>query len=333
MTLYDYITITFISVGAVIMLLSANRTKRILNMLPTNKLRGKWRGLSISMFVFFIGYLFVVLLVILGRSELLEFLSGIIFLLGSHFVFIVVSSGLDSFKKIKEINQNLSDTELKNKELERFAYVTSHDLKAPLRGIYSLASFIKADLEDGQTEEVQDHLNTLLKQVERLENLINGILHYSKIGKITVEAINLNLLVHEEYEKYQNLNNVKLEIQGTLPTINGDKTQISQLISNLLNNAIEYNDKKLCQITISSEEKPNFYEISFEDNGPGIPSKYHEKIFEVFQTLAHKDIHESTGIGLSIVKKIMDKHEGEVKVESDGKLGTKFIIVCSKKLK
>ena len=138
------------------------------------------------MLVFLVGYLVVALAVILGKSELLSYLSGAIFFMGALFVFIVVRTGLDSFSKMKVLNQNLDDTELKNKELEQFAHVTSHDLKTPLRGISGLASFIKEDLEAGKTETVFKHLDDMQGRVERLDSLINGILEYSRLGKITV---------------------------------------------------------------------------------------------------------------------------------------------------
>lgn len=284
------------------------------------------------MLLFLVGYLVVAVVVILGKTELLALLSGVIFFMGALFVFIVVGTGLDSFRKLKELNQNLDDTELKNKELEQFAYITSHDLKAPLRGISSLASFIQEDLETGKTDKVYDHLSILQGRVKRLENLINGILNYSKIGKINLEPIDLDALIREEFNNYQYSSSTKLTIQGKLPIIHGDKTQLSQLVSNLIGNAVKYNDKEVCEVQVSYTEKQEFYEITFADNGPGIAPKYHQKIFEVFQTLTDKDTYESTGIGLSIVKKIIEKHEGSIRVESNGKLGTKFIISYPKTL-
>ena len=107
---------------------------------------------------------------------------------------------------------------------------------------------------------------------------------------------------------------------------------MSQVVSNLISNAVKYNDKDVCEITIFSVENTYTYEITFADNGPGIAPKYHQKIFEVFQTLEQKDTYENTGIGLAIVKKIIEKHEGKISVESDGKLETKFIIKYPKLL-
>ena len=323
----DYMIAALILLGAFIMLLSARYTEKILNILPNNELKANWKKLRMLMLVFLVGYLAVVVVVLLGQTSLLAVLAGVIFFMGSLFVFIVVRTGLDSFQKLKELNQNLDDTELKNKELEQFAYITSHDLKTPLRGISSLADFIKEDLEAGETDDVYNHLETMQGRVKRLESLIDGILHYSKIGKIMPEAVDWNKMIHGEAKNYQNPDRpVKFIVKQELPTLIGDKIQLSQVMSNLISNAVKYNDKKVCEITISSEEKPNSYEITFADNGPGIEPKYHEKIFEVFQTLSEKEIYDSTGLGLSIVKKILEKHKGSIRVESDGKLGAKFII-------
>lgn len=328
----DYLIAALILLGAFIMLLSAGYTKKIFDTLPNSELKGNWKKLRLLMFIFLAGYLAVATVVILGQTELLAVLSGLIFFMGSLFVFLVVRTGLDSFRKLKELNQNLDDTELKNKELEQFAYITSHDLKTPIRGISSLADFIKEDLEAGETEDVYDHLDTMQGRVKRLENLIDGILRYSKIGKIMPEAVDLNSMIKADAKNYQDSTTV-FTTKGILPEITGDKMQISQVVSNLISNAVKYNDKEVCEITISSVEKSNSYELIFEDNGPGIAPKYHKKIFEVFQTLQEKDIYESTGLGLSIVKKIIEKHNGTIRVESDGKLGTKFIITYPKVLK
>ena len=333
MNVSDYIIAAFILLGAVIMFLSTQYTKKIFDTLPDSKLQGNWKKLRILMFVFLVGYLVVATVVILGQTSLLAFLAGVIFFMGSLFVFMVVRTGLDSFQKLKELHQNLDDTQLKNKELEQFAYITSHDLKTPLRGISSLASFIKEDLEAGETEDVQAHIETMQDRVMRLESLIDGILQYSKIGKAALETIDLDKMVRDEFENYQDVAHVSFTINGTLPTIQGDRIQLSQVVSNLISNAVKYSDKKRCEISIYSLERTKYHKIIFEDNGPGIEPKYQEKIFEVFQTLQEKDSYDSTGLGLAIVKKIIEKHEGKIAVESDGKLGTQFIIKYPKELR
>lgn len=332
MNVSDHITliVVLISIGALVMGMSMNRTKRILKILPESAFKLSWKKLRLLMLVFLIGYLAVALLVITGETKFLALLSGVIFLMGSLFVFFVVSTSLASFKKLKNLNRNLDDTEIKNKELEQFAYMTSHDLKAPLRGISSLATFIEQDLKTGQTQEVYNNLEALQGQVEHLENLINGILNYSKIGKISIESVDLKALILKEFRNYPNSHTIKYTIIGELPVLQGDKIQLSQVVSNLIGNAVKYNDKEVCEITISSKKNRDSYNVFFKDNGPGISPDYHHKIFELFQTLVQRD--DSTGIGLTIVKKIIEKHKGSINVESDGKLGTTFVISLPKLL-
>ena len=124
----DYLIAALILLGVFIMLLSAGNTKKIFDTLPNSELRGNWKKLRLLMFIFLAGYLAAATVVTLGQTELLAILSGLIFFMGSLLVFLVVRTGLDSFRKLKELNQNVDDTELKNKELEKFAYITSHDL-------------------------------------------------------------------------------------------------------------------------------------------------------------------------------------------------------------
>ncbi|WP_010136028.1 sensor histidine kinase [Ochrovirga pacifica] len=330
MDFYDYIITGLVLSGAIIILLSARYTQKIFRLLSDNNLQSNWKKLRVLMLIFFVGYIGVALVVVLGKTELLAILSGAIFFMGSLFVFLVVSTGLDSFTKLKQLHQNLDDTELKNEELEQFAYITSHDLKAPLRGISSLATFIKEDLQAGKTEDVYKHLDFMQGRIERLESLITGILHYSRIGNIKKESVNLHEIVIDELEEYQNNTNLNCTVKNQLPVVKGDRLQLSQVVANLISNAVKYNDKPVCELVISSIETNDKYFITFQDNGPGIDPKYHQKIFEVFQTLNDRDTYESTGIGLSIVKKIVEKHEGNVEVISDGKLGTKFVMSCPK---
>jgi len=124
----DYLIAALILLGAFIMLLSAGNTKKIFDTLPNSELRGNWKKLRLLMFIFLAGYLAAATVITLEQTELLAIVSGLIFFMGSLFVFLVVLTGLDSFRKLKELNQNVDDTELKNKELEKFAYITSHDL-------------------------------------------------------------------------------------------------------------------------------------------------------------------------------------------------------------
>lgn len=326
MLLSEYLTISFILLGAIIMWLSANKTGKIFNILSKNKYKGSWKKLRFLMLFFIVGYLVAIYLVIHGKNELLVLISGLIFFFGALFVYMVVFVGLQSFKEIEDLNRNINRTELINNELERFAYIASHDLKAPLTAISTLATFIKENLESGQTDTALDHLSTLQGRVTRLEKLINGILNYSRLGKSKIAPVNLNSVVLSEFDNYNELTNVVLSIKGKLPIVYGDEIQLSQAVANLISNAIKYNNKEICEICVSGIETKKYYEITFEDNGPGIAPEYHLKVFEIFQRLESRDEIEGTGIGLSIVKKIIETNRGVIRIDSNGEHGTKFII-------
>jgi len=234
--------------------------------------------------------------------------------------------------KEKETEHKLLE---QNLELEHFAYVVSHDLKAPLRSIDSLANFIEVDLKDNKEEDVISNLALLKGRVHRMDNLIEGILEYSKIGMVETkkEEFDMNQLLSEIIEIQNFPEGFDFKIKTSFPTIIGIKSQFSQLFSNLISNGIKYNDKDQGLIVLDYLEHENGLEFTIEDNGPGIPEKYHDKIFVVFQTLEARGTNESTGIGLSIVKKIIDKLHGTIRLESSENKGTKFIIWLPKQKK
>ena len=217
-----------------------------------------------------------------------------------------------------------------NKELEHFAYVISHDLKAPLIGIHSLASFIEEDL-DSNKKAVSNHLEILKDRVSKMESLIEGILEFSKIGMIKSkkQAINLNNLVVDVFKNLNSPDEFEFKLINKLPTILGVESLFIQLFSNLISNAIKFNDKKNGYIHIDYKDLGEDHEFSIKDNGPGISSDYHEKIFVVFQTLnsdESSNSYKNTGIGLSIVKKIVTNLNGSILLKSEQGNGSNFIV-------
>lgn len=339
MDYYNYILLGFILIGSIIMALSAFLTRKIYDLFPNEKFKTKWKSLYLFMIFFFFGYLGVAYIVIAKHDDLLELLTGILFFLGAFFVYIVVRIGFATLKELQSTNQKLEkrvklrtiELEGKNEELQHFAYIVSHDLKAPLRGVENLAQFIEDDLHNNKKDEVFSNLSLLKSRVARMEGLINGILDYSKIGmvKSKKEKININHLVNDVVNLLK-VDGVEFKITTTLPTITGVKVLYTQLFSNLISNGIKFNDKEKGLITIDYVEQNNTHVFSIEDNGPGIPKEYHKKIFEIFQTLQTKDVYESTGIGLSIVNKIVNKLNGSIKLESPKGKGAKFIISLPK---
>lgn len=227
-------------------------------------------------------------------------------------------------------NKHLADTvrELRrsNKELQDFAYVTAHDLKAPLRGIGTLADWIVTDYTDKLDAEGQEQLKLLKGRVSRMSELIDSILHYSEIGRTTkhVEKVDLNVLVPEAVAQLAVPDHIHVTIEDDLPTVVFEKVRLIQIFQNLIGNAVKYMDKPEGRIEIGCASDERYWTFSVKDNGPGIESKYFEKIFAMFQTLTRRDELESTGIGLAVVKKIVDLYDGAVWLESEVGQGTTF---------
>lgn len=220
-----------------------------------------------------------------------------------------------------------------NKELTQFAYITSHDLKAPLRSIHTLANFIEEDLEQKNYKDVIDHISTLKSRVNRMYNLINGILDFSKIGsdKVRFEEIDLDQLAKEVIESINRPEGFTVTVKTKLPTLRGVRVHMVQLFSNLISNGIKYNNKSNGAIEIDYWVEEEGHLFSFKDNGEGIEKQYFEKIFVIFQTLNARDAIESTGIGLSIVKKIVDNLKGSIEVNSVVNEGTEFLVRIPRK--
>lgn len=226
----------------------------------------------------------------------------------------------------------LEELESVNCELKDFAHIVSHDLKAPLRGIHTLAEWMMTDLGDRLGEEGREQMQLLMGRTDRMQNLINGVLEYSRIGRVHEEraSINLNELVAQVVEDLLPPEHISLDIDGQLPTVSGEPTRIRQLFQNLLSNAIKYMDKEHGLIRVGCEEEPDSWRFFVADNGPGIEEKYFDRIFQIFQTLAPRDTTESTGVGLTVVKKIVECHGGRIWIESRMGEGSTFFFTLSK---
>lgn len=226
----------------------------------------------------------------------------------------------------EELKKNMSNLEKINHDLDQFAYVVSHDLKAPLRAIASLAEWIEEDSEGVLSAETKNNLQLLRGRVQRMENLIHGILAYTKAGKTKGQqsTINTSQYLQEIIDFLNPPPSIQISITGEWPVIETDTIRLHQVFSNLISNAIKYIDKPIGIITVSCHQLENSIQISIEDNGPGIEEAYHQKIFGLFQTLSARDQVESTGIGLSIVKKIVEEQGGKIWVQSENQKGSKF---------
>jgi PAS domain S-box-containing protein len=214
-----------------------------------------------------------------------------------------------------------------NEELTHFAYVVSHDLKAPLRGIKLIAEWLCADYADKLGAEGKEQLDLLQSRVGRMHDLIDGILQYSRVGRVKEEtqAVDLNQLLPSVIDGLAAPEHIHITVESDLPVVEGEKTRISQVFQNLLSNAVKFMDKPVGEIRVGCVEDGRFWRFSVADNGPGIEDKHFDRIFKLFQTLAPRDEFESTGVGLALVKKIVEMYGGRIWVESKVGEGSTFL--------
>jgi PAS domain S-box-containing protein len=256
--------------------------------------------------------------------------------IGIFGIFWDITARKQAEKALEEINRDLQSTvqelQRSNRELQDFAYVTAHDLKAPLRAIGTLSDWLFGDYQDRLDEQGRDHLQLIKGRVSRMNELIDSILRYSEIGRgnRNMQRVNLNTVVSETLASLNPPERFQITLADELPTVVGEKIRLAQVFQHLIGNALRYNDKPEGRIEIGSADDGERWTFSVSDNGPGIPEKYHEKIFKMFQTLAPRDELESIGIGLAVVKKIVELYGGRVWVESTVGQGSTFFFTLPK---
>lgn len=234
--------------------------------------------------------------------------------------------------ELENANRDLANV---NQELNDFAYIVSHDLKAPLRGIRALADWLSADYTDTLDSKGQEQLRLLVNRVDQMHDLIEGILQYSRIGRIKDEIVPIDLceLIPNIIDILAPPEHITITVQENLPIVHAEHTKALQVFQNLLSNAIKYMDKPAGHIEIHCTEVDGVWEFSVSDNGPGIEEKHFQTIFQMFQTLSPRDGIESTGIGLALVKKIVEIHGGTIRVESEPGKGSTFLFTLPHKQK
>ena len=231
----------------------------------------------------------------------------------------------------KEREELLNHLTISNKELNDFAHVVSHDLKAPLRSMNALVTWLHEDLSHLiKDEDIEKNFQLLIKKIDKMDHLINGILKYAGVDKVerSERQVDLDFVVSDITETIHVPKHIKIHVPEKLPTIRGDKFRLHQLFQNLISNAVKYAKEEDGLVTVSYQDKGDNWEFRIQDNGKGIEEKYHKKIFDIFQTL--DDHHNSTGIGLAIVTKIIALYKGKIWVESEYGHGATFIVLLPK---
>ena len=223
-----------------------------------------------------------------------------------------------TFTNITHLKQMEIQLRKRNKELDDFSYIVSHDLKAPLRGIYTLADWIYNDNVEILSADAKQNLNALQKRTKRMGMLIEGILKYSRVGRGAEEtvAIDMHQLMQDVIEMLQPPAGIEIFTRTQLPVIHCDRIQLEQVFQNLLGNAIKHMGKSVGTVEVNCVAVGQHWHFSVKDTGPGIEQRYYHKIFEMFSTLVPRDVVENTGVGLCITKKIIEHFGGEIWVES-----------------
>lgn len=219
-----------------------------------------------------------------------------------------------------------------NRELEQFAYIVSHDLKAPLRGIKHLASWIVEDCKDKLDDESKRHLELLSQRTRLMSDLIDGILQYSRAGRVDLEVsdVDTKALLAEVIDTLNPSKKFVITVAKNLPVFKTVGIILSQVFSNLISNSIKHHQSDAGIIELGVHDMGPYYKFFVADDGPGIDPKYFETIFDIFQTLQSKDESDSTGIGLTIVKKLVESQGGTVTLESAEGKGCTFYFTWPK---
>ena len=220
------------------------------------------------------------------------------------------------------LTHTMRTLEQRNEELDQFAYVTSHDLKAPLRAIANLATWIEEDLGSQLPAENVEQFELLKNRVHRMEGLINGLLEYSRVGRThqSSEQVDVAALLEEVVDSLPT-EGFTIVIAPDMPEFQAKRSPLFQVFSNLINNAVKHHHRPDGTVEVGVKDLGQVYQFTVKDDGPGIAEAFHEKVFTIFQTLRSRDDLESTGIGLSLVKKIVLAEGGDIEIFSKGEPG------------
>lgn len=227
---------------------------------------------------------------------------------------------------LAQIQRRQEELERSNRDLDQFAYVASHDLKAPLRAIATLSGWLEEEIADRLSAEGKEQMRLLRGRVQRMDALIEGILRYSRAGRSDSrgEPVDVGELLREVIELLAPPRGFEIRIGSEMPQLFTRRLRLSQVFSNLIDNAIKYHDRADGRVEITAEQQDGCYEFAVADDGPGIPPQHQERVFVMFQSLQPRDEVESTGLGLSLVKKLVEEEGGRITLESEEGQGATF---------
>ena len=223
--------------------------------------------------------------------------------------------------------KTMDELSLSNRDLEGFAYVASHDLKAPLRNIGDLAEWIEEDLGEELRGGSGENMTLLRGRVKRMENLLDDLLRYARAGKTGGEIcpVDVKAIVDDIVGLLQRPDGITVRTVGDLPRFDTAREPLDQVLRNLISNSIKHHDRDNGLIEVSSTEGGECFTFSVSDDGPGIDPDFHEKVFQMFQTLRPRDEVEGSGMGLAMVRKLVERYGGKIQVVSEARVrGAEF---------
>lgn len=225
-----------------------------------------------------------------------------------------------------QLAQTQAALEKRNQEFEQFTYIASHDLRAPLRAIANLSQWIEEDIAEQLEQENQHQMQLLRGRVYRLEAMFDGLLKYSRAGRLQTKAewVDVEELLQEVIETLAPPADFTIEVAPTMPRLFTERCQLQQVFSHLIKNALIHHPSPTGTVKISAKQESDGYEFTVSDNGMGIAPQFQERIFQIFQSLQARDTVENIGIGLAIVKKIVESQGGTIRLDSQLGKGAKF---------
>jgi PAS domain S-box-containing protein len=270
-----------------------------------------------------------------GTTFMVELGVGTVALEEGRLVLAIVQDITPRYEAQKELQQRTEDLGRSNRDLEQFAYVASHDLRAPLRAVDHLSQWLTEDLDAHMTEEQRGNGRLLRRRVQRMERLLSDLLEYARVTRVHMKAelVDTTDLLNDVVAMLDWPPGFTFRPSLGLPVFETNRTALRLVFANLIGNAIKHHDRTEGRIEVEAMDAGAFHRFRVSDDGPGIPTRYHGKAFEMFQTLRPRDEVEGSGMGLALVKRLVESRGGMITVESPDTRGTTFLFTWPKKWK
>jgi len=335
---FEILSVILITGGLLFLVFSLGFIKKIRPFVDAFSVKKSWSILSSLILSFIAFYIVVIVLIICGLSAWLVLAIGIVFLSGAVFVWLVSKTGHATLTVLNKTTISKYKLKEKNKELDAYIHLLSHDIKSPLRNISSFGQLLSRSSKDKINDEEKDYLNYMIENSQNLYDLLDELIYYNSLSNKTALQNNYELVKIEEVITMvkQHLKNTlavkngSIIIENELPTLKLPKAKMFVLFQNLIENGLKYNKSERPEIKIKYVNSEDEHSIFVTDNGIGIQKEFGEKIFNIFERLHGNDEYEGSGIGLANCKAIMENLNGELKLVAQKSQGSTFVVNFSK---